>query len=111
VNRATVKQTVRAGGKKQHCDVEVAVKVVRKEYDEYTEAVRQLSAEYEILKAVKHPHIIYPVELFPPNKNGDMFLVLELCKGGELVDMLAVRDPAFPEHVAAHICRNILSAV
>jgi serine/threonine protein kinase len=64
----------------------------------------ELKNEVAILKELDHPHIVKCFETF--NYNKSLFLVLELCSGGDLYS----RDP-YSEQSACTIIRSILSAV
>ncbi|KAG7350803.1 calcium/calmodulin-dependent protein kinase-like protein [Nitzschia inconspicua] len=71
-----------------------------------------LKREIEIMRQVHHPHIIRLFDVFEDDKN--IFLVTELCTGGELYDRVVektVSNDLFSEYDAARITRNILSAV
>ena len=66
--------------------------------------VKELKNEVEILKQLDHPHIVRAIETFQ-HKN-QIFIVMELCSGGDLYS----RDP-YTEEEAARIVSAILSAV
>ncbi|KAL3901224.1 MAG: hypothetical protein SGARI_006104 [Bacillariaceae sp.] len=71
-----------------------------------------LKREIEIMRTVNHPHIIRLFDVFEDEKN--IFLVTELCTGGELydrVDKTLSDEHHFSEYDAARITRNILSAL
>jgi serine/threonine protein kinase len=90
---------------------EVAVKVVCQTDKSYAEAKRQLEGEFSILSGADHPHIIHAYGLFAKETTGDLFLINDFCKGGDIIDMLALQQPAFPEKDCATICRHIISAL
>lgn len=60
--------------------------------------------EVEILKQLDHPNIVKAIETY--DYNGRLYLVLELCSGGDLY----TRDP-YTEEQAAKIVADLLSAV
>jgi len=66
--------------------------------------VNELKNEIEIMKRLDHPHISKLVETY--EDQGNMYLILELCSGGDLYS----RDP-YTEDQAARIIGSILSAV
>ena len=71
-----------------------------------------LKREIEIMRQVDHPHIIRLYDVFEDDKN--IFLVTELCTGGELYDRVVdktMSNEHFSEYDAARITRNILSAI
>ncbi|KAL3909570.1 MAG: hypothetical protein SGILL_008036 [Bacillariaceae sp.] len=72
-----------------------------------------LKREIEIMRKVNHPHIIRLYDVFEDDKN--IFLVSELCTGGELYDRVVDKtlsdEQHFSEYDAARITRNILSAL
>jgi serine/threonine protein kinase len=68
------------------------------------EFVEELKNEIEILRQLDHPHIVRAIETFE-NRN-QIFIVMELCSGGDLY----TRDP-YTEEEAARIVHAILSAI
>jgi serine/threonine protein kinase len=66
--------------------------------------VEELKNEIEILKTLDHPHIVKAIETF--DFNYQLFVVMELCSGGDLYR----RDP-YTEDEAARITSAILSAI
>ncbi len=75
--------------------------------------IERLKAEIEILTEVDHPHIIKLVDVFEDVQN--VYLVTELCTGGELYDRVVEKTRSkeghFSEFCAARILRNILSGI
>ena len=65
--------------------------------------VKELQNEIEILKTLDHPNICKAIETFEFKKQ--LYLVLELCSGGDLY----TRDP-YDEKQARHIVHSILDA-
>lgn len=71
-----------------------------------------LKREIEIMRHVNHPHIIRLYDVFEDDKN--IFLVTELCTGGELYDRVVEKtlsNDYFSEYDAARMTRNILYAI
>lgn len=66
--------------------------------------VEELRNEVRILRDVDHPHIVRPIETY--EHRNQIFIVMELCSGGDLY----TRDP-YTEPEAARIVGNILSAI
>jgi len=62
----------------------------------------------ELLKGLNHPNILKIFEFFKFKKN--IFVISELCTGGELFDRL-IEVKQFSERVAANIMRQLLSAI
>ncbi|XP_078537118.1 serine/threonine-protein kinase 33 [Lissotriton helveticus] len=71
-------------------------------------AVKMLEREVSILKIVKHEHIIHLEEVFETPKR--MYLVMELCEGGELKEILH-RKKHLSESETRHIIRSLASAI
>lgn len=73
----------------------------------------QLRREVDILLDVDHPHIIKLYDVFEDETH--IYLVSELCTGGELYDRVVEKSRSkeghFNEFTAARIIRNILSAI
>jgi len=73
-------------------------------------AIETLSQEVRILAELDHPNIIRLHESFETSEN--IYLVLELCSGGELLDKLqSQKDHRYSEHIARQLIYSILSAV
>ncbi len=66
--------------------------------------VSELKNEIAIMKRLDHAHIVRPIETF--ENKGHLYMVLELCSGGDLYS----RDP-YTEDQAARIINGIISAV
>ena len=66
--------------------------------------INELKNEIEIMKRLDHPHISKLIETY--EDNGNLYLVLELCSGGDLYS----RDP-YTEDQSARIIGSVLSAV
>ncbi|XP_012509641.1 PREDICTED: serine/threonine-protein kinase 33 [Propithecus coquereli] len=71
-------------------------------------AVRLLEREVNILKSVKHEHIIHLEQIFETPKK--MYLVLELCEDGELKEILN-RKGHFSENETRWIIQSLASAI
>lgn len=87
-----------------------AIKSIRKAK---VKKIEVLKREIQILKEVKHPHIIELVDVFEDAKY--LHLVTELCTGGELFDRIIAKSQSpeghYSEHDAASIIRHILDAI
>lgn len=68
----------------------------------------RLKYEIDILKNLDHPNIVRLYEVFEDQRN--IYLVTELCTGGELFDEILNRD-VFTEKEAASIIKQVLSAI
>ena len=81
-----------------------AVKILKKsEQDE-----EQLFLEVDILAKLSHPNIMQIHEFYDDSTN--FYIVSEFCPGGELFDTISEKG-IFTEKEAAHIMKQILSAV
>ncbi|KAK0140240.1 Serine/threonine-protein kinase 33 [Merluccius polli] len=67
-----------------------------------------LEREVNILKHVNHPHIIHLKEVFETPMN--MYLVTELCDGGDLKELLQEKT-CFTEEESRHIITNLARAI
>jgi len=90
-----------------------AVKTIRKDK---VGSPKFLKLEIDILKELKHPHIIELVDVFEDEKY--VHLVTELCTGGELFHRIieAAKNPnktspCFTEPAAARVLRDSLDAI
>ena len=74
------------------------------------EALRE---EITILRDMDHPNIIKLYESFEDHRN--IYLILELCTGGELFDRIIAKSSSpeghYSEHDAASIIKSILEAI
>jgi calcium-dependent protein kinase len=73
-----------------------------------SEDEKALINEINILKSLDHPNILKVYEFF--NTPRRLFIITELCTGGELFDKIT-QDKFFDEKLSAHIMRQLLSAV
>jgi len=75
--------------------------------------IELLRTEVTILKEVDHPHIIKLYDVYEDNDT--VYLITELCTGGELYDRVVEKTHSpeghFSEFCAARIIRNILSGI
>jgi calcium-dependent protein kinase len=78
-----------------------AVKIMDKAYITPPEQTR-LKYEIDILKNLTHPNILRLFEVFEDLKN--IYLVTELCEGGELFDEI-MNKKSFSEKDAAQIIK------
>lgn len=69
----------------------MAVKVVNKH--KLRDAIDQIKEEITILSKVDHPNIVKYYETYDDPKY--MYIVMEYCNGGELLDKLAFQDKKF----------------
>ncbi|CAK9102722.1 unnamed protein product [Durusdinium trenchii] len=82
-----------------------AVKTINKKF---VKDPKQFQEEMAIMKLLDHPNIVRLYETFDDERN--VYLVLELCSGGELFDRI-VADGKFTEQVAAFCVQQMLRAV
>lgn len=70
--------------------------------------VKALQHEVGIMRTLDHPHIIKLYEVF---QDACVYLIMELCTGGELFDRIVQEaDKGFTESRAAEVMRQILLA-
>jgi len=69
-----------------------------------------LRMEVQMQKRLDHPNIAKVVEYFSDEENESMFMVMELCTGGSLVDEMERRGRAYDEPEAAALMSKLLSA-
>jgi calcium-dependent protein kinase len=82
-----------------------AIKTISKSQVKNIERFRQ---EISIMKHMDHPNIIKLFETFEDNRN--IYLVMELCTGGELFDRI-IELGHLSEHQAAILMQQILRAI
>lgn len=82
-----------------------AVKVISKKKIKNMETFLQ---EVEIMKKLDHPNVLKLYEYFIDEE--DVFLITEICKGGELFDRIVEKE-FYPEPEAAIIFEQILRSI
>lgn len=87
--------------------VQRAVKVLRKKLLDAKE-MDMLKNEISILKEMDHPNIVKMYEFLEDEKR--IYIVTEICKGGELFDEILNRSK-FNEQDAAIVMKRLLSAI
>jgi len=85
-----------------------AVRAVKKIRKELVKNLRALRQEIEVMKSADHPNIVKLYESFEDAKH--IYLVMELCEGGELFDRI-IEAGHFSEEQTAHCMRQLLRAV
>ena len=70
---------------------------------------KRLKTETSILKRVRHPNIIALKAVCETDK--ELFLVMELAKGGELFDHIVAQGGAYAEEKAQKIVKQLLQAI
>lgn len=86
----------------------VAIKQIAKQHIT-TSDMKRLATEIEIMKKLKHNNIISLIEVFD-NSPDNLYLVMELVKGGELFDKI-VDKGQYSEKDACNIVKQIVAAV
>ncbi|XP_067829633.1 serine/threonine-protein kinase ULK3 [Heptranchias perlo] len=71
-------------------------------------SVENLLTEIEILKTVRHPHIVQLKDF--QWDNGNIYLIMEFCAGGDLSHFIRGRR-MLPEHVARRFLQQLASAL
>lgn len=92
-------------GKDKRTNTQCAVKSMRK--NDKVE-ISKLKEEIEIMRLLDHPNIIRFMETFEDRFH--VFLVMELCSGGELFDRIC-QAGSLQEGVASHVAWQMLLAV
>lgn len=93
---------------------EADVAADRQKLSELARRRASFEAERSVLAQIEHPHIVKMHECF--EEKGCLYIVLELCRGGELYERIAQKVMAqggkgFDEKVARHLFRQMLYAV
>ncbi|CAH8308060.1 unnamed protein product [Eruca vesicaria subsp. sativa] len=87
----------------------VAVKIISKAKMKSTLSIEDVRREVKLLKALSgHRHMVKFYDVFEDADN--VFVVMELCEGGELLDRILARGGRYPEADAKRILVQILSA-
>jgi len=83
-----------------------AVKIIAKNQSE--DEINLLKREIDIMRQLKHDHIIQLFDVFDEHDN--IYLILELVTGGELFDQI-INKGSYSESDAVNIIKQILEAV
>lgn len=86
--------------------VEYALKIIDK--DKCRGKEQMIANEVAILRRVQHPNVVLLVEEF--NFDTELYLVMELVKGGDLFDAIAAATK-FPEYEASRLVSDLASAL
>lgn len=86
-----------------HC---VAIKVISKE--KFADELDFIRQEVQILSSLDHPNITKYYETYEDSKY--LYLVMEYCDGGELIDRISKKS-TFSEKEAANIMDDLLKAI
>jgi len=86
----------------------VAIKAIAKQHISASD-MKRLGTEIDIMKKLKHPHIIQLIDVFD-NSSEHLYLVMALVKGGELFDRI-VEKGQYSEYDARHIVLQMVNAV
>ncbi|KAG4940110.1 hypothetical protein JHK87_043981 [Glycine soja] len=111
VGRGHFGHTCYAKGKKGELkDQPVAIKIISKAKMTTAIAIEDVRKEVKILKALSgHKHLIKFHDAFEDGNN--VYIVMELCEGGELLDRILSRGGKYSEEDAKVIVLQILSVV
>eukprot|EP00808_Paulinella_micropora_P021448 g26978.t1 len=69
-----------------------------------------LRSEYDVMKQMKHPNIIRLEGAYEDREDENLYLVMELCTGGELFDRICART-SYTERDAQVVLRAIVDGV
>ena len=83
----------------------VAIKVIDLRSIRDEAALTMLKAEIDILKAVKHPNILYLHNVYSTSNN--CYLVTEYCDSGDLASLMRTRGGRLSEAEALPLFRQV----
>ncbi|KAM1782664.1 hypothetical protein ACFX11_041109 [Malus domestica] len=111
VGRGHFGHTCSGRGKKGELkDQPVAVKIISKAKMTTAISIEDVRREVKILKALSgHKHLVKFYDACEDANN--VYIVMELCEGGELLDRILSRGGRYAEEDAKHIVVQILSVV
>lgn len=93
---------------KGKCKQTGAIRAVKSISKAHMKDAEKFKREIQIMKQMDHPYIIKLYETFDDHKN--IYLILELCSGGELFDRI-IEAGHFTEKQAAHLMMQTLSGI
>uniref|UniRef100_A0A803KZT2 non-specific serine/threonine protein kinase n=1 Tax=Chenopodium quinoa TaxID=63459 RepID=A0A803KZT2_CHEQI len=111
IGRGHFGHTCSAKGKKGELkDQVVAVKIISKAKMTTAISIEDVRREVKILKALSgHKHLVQFYDACEDSNN--VYIVMELCEGGELLDRILSRGGRYPEVDAKVIIKQILNVV
>jgi len=93
---------------KTNTEHKVAIKVIQKSKLKPSE-IESIRQEVAILQRLDHPNIVKYYETYDDVKY--LYLVMELCSGGELFEKISEKPNHFSEKEAAVIIEKLLKAI
>ncbi|XP_076934430.1 CDPK-related kinase 5-like isoform X2 [Bidens hawaiensis] len=103
----TVSATCKSG---EHAGEKVAVKVIPKDKMTTSIAIEDVRREVRILKELSgHANLVRFYDAFEDNDH--VYIVMELCEGGELLDLVLSRGGKFTEDEARNVTIQLLNVV
>ncbi|XP_076921527.1 CDPK-related kinase 5-like [Bidens hawaiensis] len=103
----TVSATCKSG---EHDSEKVAVKVIPKDKMTTAIAIEDVRREVRILKELsRHVNLVRFYDAFEDNDH--VYIVMELCEGGELLDLILSRGGKFTEDEAKNVIIQMLNVV
>ena len=69
---------------------------------------KQLQCEVQVLESVKHINVVSLLETFDTPQN--LYMVMEVCTGGELFDRIVLKDH-YSEHEAREAIKQVATAL
>ena len=96
------------GENKADTDMKVAIKVISKSKLS-EEEIEALHVEVSILQKVDHPNIVKYYETYEDDRF--IYLVMELCPGGELIEKITDGGMKMTENKAAEAIEKIIRAL
>ncbi|XP_048632466.1 CDPK-related kinase 2-like [Brassica napus] len=91
-------------------DLEVAVKVIPKSKMTTAISIEDVRREVKILRALSgHNNLVQFYDVFEDNDN--VYIAMELCDGGELLDRILARGGKYSEDDAKEVLIQILNVV
>jgi calcium-dependent protein kinase len=85
-----------------------AIKIINKYKLHSEESRTKVINEVLVLRKLDHPHIVKIFEFYEDEFN--LYVVMELCRGGELLDMI-IKIGSMNEADASHFMQQVFSAV
>lgn len=85
-----------------------ALRAIKTVFKPKIENITRLKREILIMKSLDHPNIIRLFEVYEDEKH--LYLIMELCSGGELFDRI-IKSGHLSERYAATIMRQVFSSV
>lgn len=70
---------------------------------------QRMAQEVEVMRLLEHPNILKMYEVFEDSRS--LYIIMEMCSGGQLLDKLLLKQTGFEEEAVATLMKQVVGAV